>query len=204
MIIKKHIDFEKKANYLCFLSNLSFIDVLEKSLNNVLLEGIDFDVKTMTVSYNQDHEKNVDTSKYHNPTYDITIYPKVKVWSIFKRKHNNLYKTDGNPLIYALKGENGWKFRSKEDKKAILNQFDKIANKFIKNHRFNTTIVVPSGNGLNMYIANKISSKCKNVKIIKGVVCKMTTNEVDDIVLEKNSKFRKYYKNSFNEAYTKL
>ena len=56
-----------------------------------------------------------------------------------------------------------WKFRSKEDEEAIDAQFDAIAQKFVSLHPIGITIVVPSGNDLNMRIAEKVVSKCQNV-----------------------------------------
>ena len=50
-------------------------------------------------------KKNVDASYSTNPTIDDSIFPNVKIYSIFKRKNNS--HGDGNPLIYALKNENG-------------------------------------------------------------------------------------------------
>lgn len=51
--------------------------------------------------------------------------PEIEIWSIFKRNKDNK-DGDGNPLIYALKDENQWHFKSEEDKKAIKRQIIKI------------------------------------------------------------------------------
>ena len=166
-----------------------------------LNEGIDFDHETKTVSYNPSHEDNVDTSLENNPTVDDEIVPDVKVWSIFKRKKG--LRGDGNPLIYALKGE-GWSFRSEEDRLAIDNQFELIAAKFVKMHPIGVTVLIPSGSDLNRHIADKVLSKAKDGELIEGVICKMTTEEVDDIVLDFGSKFREYYKKDFKNAYYRL
>ena len=164
-------------------------------------EGIDIDPKTMTVSYNPNHEDNVDTSLDNNPTVDKEIIDGIEVWSIFKRKRG--YYGDGNPLVYALKGEN-WKFKSKKDKIAIDNQFDMIASKFVDEHPFDVTIIIPSTNKLNYHIAGTIMAKCISAELINGVICKITTTDVHDIVLDFKSKFRTYYKNEFNAAYYEL
>ena len=63
---------------------------------------------------------------------------------------------------------------------------------------------MPSGNELNNHIAKIVLSKSTNGELIEGAICKLTTQEVDDIVLDFNSKFRKYYKNDFNAAYYRL
>lgn len=173
---------------------------IRRELN--LEEGIDFDPKKKEVSYNPSHEDNVDTSVENNPTKDDSIVPNVAVWSIFKRKKGNV--GDGNPLIYAMKGE-GWKFRSFMDKYNVERQINLIAEKFVSMYRVGITILVPSGSHINKYIADVVMKKAKDAELIEGVICKMTTEEVHDIVLyDDNCKFRKYYKDNFNEKYYQL
>jgi len=147
-------------------------------------------------------KKNVDTSIEHNPTMDGDIVPNVQVWSIFKRKRG--LRGDGNPLVYALKGEGGWTFRDESDRNAIEKQFDAIATKFATMYPVGVTILMPSGSELNMHIADVVMSKSRNAELIKGVICKLTTEEVDDIVLDFNSKFRDFYKDEFNSKYYEL
>ena len=98
--------------------------IIRETIERVLNEGIDFDPMTRTVSFNPTHEDNVDTSVEHNPTIDNEIVPGIDVWSIFKRKRGNAL--DDNPLVYALKNEGGWHFRSQEDAEAIEKQFHLI------------------------------------------------------------------------------
>lgn len=170
--------------------------------NKVLNKEIDFDPNTKTVSYNPSHEDNVDTSIENNPSIDGNIVSNVEVWSIFKRKKG--LRGDGNPLIYALKGEGGWTFKTDDDRNAIEQQFETIASKFAKMYPIGVTILMPSGNELNNHIAEIVLSQSKNAELIEGVICKITTQEVDKIVLDFNSKFREYYKDNFNEAYYEL
>lgn len=177
-------------------------EIIKKEREKYLYEGIDYELKERVVSYNPSHEENVDTSAVDNPTFDDTIVNGVRVWSIFKRKRGN--KGDGNPLIYALKGENGWHFRSEEDRLAIERQFDLIANKFVKMYNVGITVIVPSSNGLNHYIASKIVSKSPKAKVIDGVVCKLTADEVYDIADKDGSKFREYYKDDLENALVNL
>lgn len=177
-------------------------EAVAQSIDSVINEGIDFDPHTKTVSYNPSHEENVDTSIEHNPTMDGDIVPNVQVWSIFKRKRG--LRGDGNPLVYALKGEGGWTFRDESDRNAIEKQFDAIATKFATMYPVGVTILMPSESELNMHIADVVMSKSRNAELIKGVVCKLTTEEVDDIVLDFNSKFREFYKDEFNSKYYEL
>lgn len=173
-----------------------------KKFDEYIEDGIDFDPNTKTVSYNPSHEDNVDTSVENNPTIDGNLVPNIKVWSIFKRKKG--LRDDGNPLIYAFKGEEGWSFNTDDDRIAIEKQFDIIASKFASMYPIGITILIPSGNDLNNRIAEIIMSKSKYADIIEGVICKITTEEVENIVLDFNSNFREYYKDNFNEAYYKL
>ena len=185
-----------------YINDSQISKIISESINKVLNEGIDFDPNTKTVSYNPSHEDNVDTSIENNPSMDGNIVSNVEVWSIFKRKKG--LRGDGNPLIYALKGEGGWTFKSDDDRNAIEQQFETIASKFAKMYPIGVTILMPSGNELNNHIAEIVLSQSKNAELIEGVICKITTQEVDKIVLDFNSKFREYYKNNFNEAYYEL
>ena len=177
-------------------------EAVAQAIDSVINEGIDFDPQAKTVSYNPSHEENVDTSIEHNPTKDGDIVPNIQVWSIFKRKRG--LRGDGNPLVYALKGEGGWTFRDESDRNAIEKQFDAIATKFATMYPVGVTILMPSGSELNMHIADVVMSKSRNAELIKGVICKLTTEEVDDIVLDFNSKFREFYKDEFNSKYYEL
>lgn len=177
-------------------------ETVTQVIDTIINEGIDFDPQTKTVSYNPSHEENVDTSIEHNPTKDMSIVQNVDVWSIFKRKKG--LRGDGNPLVYALKGEGGWTFRSESDRMAIEHQFDAIATKFATMYPIGVTILMPSGNELNTHIADIVKSKSQNAEVIEGLICKVTTEEVDEIVLNFNSKFREFYKDDFNSKYYEL
>lgn len=99
------------------------IDLVEY---NIINEGVEF-LPGKKVKYVSWHENNVETSEDTNPTLDDFDYGlDVEIWSIFRRKEStNPYhpyqgsynKSDGNPLIYALKHIDGWSFNSELDKK---------------------------------------------------------------------------------------
>ena len=169
--------------------------------NNIINEGIDFDYESKTVSYNPTHENNVDTSEENNPVKN-DIIKDVNIWSIFKRKKG--LRGDGNPLIYALKHEKDWKFKSYKDKKNIQKQIKLILQKFLTIYKTNITIIIPSFSSLNYYIANMLLYLNHDLEIIDDVLIKLTTEEIDEIVLANNSNFRKYYKNKFDTAYRQL
>jgi hypothetical protein len=69
-----------------------------------------------------------------------------------------------------------------EAKVAIEQQIEAIATKFSSVYSTGVTVLIPSGNQLNNRIAEIILSKCENGELIEGVICKLTTDEVDDIV----------------------
>ena len=196
-IMKKISEYTKDKNL-----NQIMDEIVEKEMDKTFNEGIDFDPETKTVAFNSSHENYVDISIDNNPTIDGEIVPGVQVWSIFKRKKGET-REEGNPLVYAFKGE-GWTFRSEEDREAIEKQFDLISSKFVSMYQKEITVLIPSGNELNKHIADIVLSKSENGEFIEGVVCKLTTEEVNDIVLDFNSKFREHYKDNFNSAYYRL
>lgn len=196
-IMKKLIEYTKDKNL-----NQIMDEIVEKEMDKTFNEGIDFDPETKTVAYNSSHENYIDISIDNNPTIDGEIVHSVQVWSIFKRKKGET-REDGNPLVCALKGE-GWTFRSEEDREAIEKQFDLIASKFVSMYQKGITVLIPIGNEFNKHIADVVLSKSENGELIEGVICKLTTEEVNDIVLDFNSKFREHYKDNFNSAYYRL
>lgn len=136
-----------------------------------LIEGIDINVKNKTVSFNPNHENNVGTSTILNPTYDSVNG--IPIISIFKRKDND-EKTDGNPLISALKRKRGWVFKNpKEDIINLLKQFIRISEKI--KPEYDTIITIPSSNLLNERFLYRLK------KIIK------TKNEVTDYFFKMNA-----------------
>lgn len=179
---------------------LSLIERVEGK--KLIKEGIDIDYDNLTVAYNPSHQDNVDTSLENNPTISNEYGDRIAVYSLLMRKGNDIM--DGNPLLYAFKGENGWQFKTDDDKNAILNQINSIAQKFADMFPLGFTILIPSGNHLNRMIGEIVKSKGKDVLIVDDVLTKITTEEVMDIVLEKGSPFHIYYQNTMNTALRQL
>lgn len=165
--------------------------IIHENIRRMLDEGIDFDEATSTVSYNPNHEDNVETSELTNPT-KVTKYGNgVEVWSIFKRKSG--CANDGNPLVYALKGEGGWHFKTNKDKNVIFGQIEKITKKFFSNHSSNVTVILPSDGSLNGLFANIIKCYNPGSVFIDDLLIKLDVEEVRRILLEPGSLFRKVY-----------
>ena len=196
-IMKKLSEYTTDKNF-----NQIMNENVEKEMDIPFNEGIDFDPDTKTVAYNSSHENYIDISIENNPSIGGEIVPGVQVWSIFKRKKGET-REDGNPLVCALNGE-GWTFRSEEDRLAIEKRINDIATKFAQIYPIGVTIIIPSGNELNYHIAEMVMSKSKNAELLEGAICKLTTEEVNDIVLAKKSFFRQIYKDIFNAAYKQL
>ena len=138
-------------------------------------EGIDIDYRNNTVNINLVHEKGVDTSIENNPLY--YKLDGIKIISIFKRKKilaND--KSDGNPLLYALKGIYNWKIDD-FNIKLLLKQFVRIVEKI--NPQYDTLIKVPSQNELNNIFFEHLNKyiKCKN-EIIDIPILKISTDDV--------------------------
>ena len=196
-IMKKLSEYTTDKNF-----NQIMNENVEKEMDIPFNEGIGFDPDTKTVAYNSSHENYIDISIENNPSIGGEIVPGVQVWSIFKRKKGET-REDGNPLVCALNGE-GWTFRSEEDRLAIEKRINDIATKFAQIYPIGVTIIIPSGNELNYHIAEMVMSKSKNAELLEGAICKLTTEEVNDIVLAKKSFFRQIYKDNFNAAYKQL
>lgn len=167
-----------------------------------MCEGIDIDHINHKVSYNAKHQDNVDTSLEANPTVDTGFIPGVPVWSIFTR--NQIDDSDGNPLIYALKGEHKWRFRSESDRKAILRQFNLIIEKFLAKHSYDITVIAPTSNPLNKFIVDAITLKKPDIQYIEGVLLKLSTDDIRNQINEMDSKFKRVYRKDFLSARTML
>jgi len=143
--------------------------------NSYMIEGIDIDDVTKTVSFNSKHEDNVDTSDVINPNTDMI--GNIPVISIFKRKKSETTKSDGNPLISALKGINGWKFKNNtSDIINLLKQFIKISNKI--KPIYDTIITVPSNNELNVNFLHRLNKIIKCKYAITDYMHKLTSDDV--------------------------
>lgn len=170
---------------------------VRKTLKRILAEGIDYDEEDLTVSYNPEHEDNVDTSD-ENPTSDSSIVGGIQVWSIFRRKSGTVI--DGNPLLYAMKGEGGWHFASNKDRNAVYARLEYIAGKFVETHKYPTTIVIPTTNLLNSIIVDTIKKMNNKTMVIDDVILKTLKSDIRGQILLPNSKFREIYGKDFKFA----
>lgn len=173
------------------LSERDLYSIVYNSIEKMIDEGINYNNDTHKVWYTPDKEDYLDTSTATNPTVTEKIIDGIRIWSIFKRKSGDKEK-DGNPALYALKGEHEWKI-SNEDKQLIISQAKLIIQKFVTDHHYKTTIVLPSTNKLNGYFASWIKEKDQNVNIISNIIMKMSIEEVELAIDMPNSPFHKAY-----------
>lgn len=127
----------------------SYVNRQNKSYicKNSLNEGVDIDSINKVVSFNNEHQDNVDTNNYVHPYIISNTIRNENVLSIFERKDNE-EGNDGNPLVYALKNIRGWRFANpQQDIMALLRRFVSVTNRLQMN--FDTLIVTPSNNELN-------------------------------------------------------
>lgn len=186
---------------------------------NVLNERIDIDTFQHIVTYNPSYNSFADTSLL-NPSINKNIlknnlaspdkvaftkgkFNNITVWSVFKR-FGNRTTCNGNPLIYALKGENNWKFPNQENKEKFFEKVELIIKKFLSMHKPNTIIVLPSTNPLNMKFSEMIVKNSPESELICDVLMKITVDRLLEYVYEPDSEFRKYYKDEFKSKYMEL
>jgi hypothetical protein len=143
-------------------------------------EGIDIDAKNLTVSFNPNHQENVDTNDPWNP---MPIYNTVNnhtVISIFLRKDNK--SNDGNPLIYALK-QHKWHFKNPDyDLHALLRRFVAVTKEL--NDNYDTLLVTPSSNELNRYIFSYVKRLLHFENDYQFAFVKNTANDVYERFIE--------------------
>jgi len=138
-----------------------------------IAEGIDIDIKSKKISINLNHEDGVDTSITNNPI--IEDLNGINIISIFKRKKLDNDRYDGNPLLYALKGLNGWEIND-YDVKILLKQFIRIVEKI--NPIYDTIIKIPSSNDLNNIFLDRINKIIKCDYKIDEFISKLESDVV--------------------------
>lgn len=193
-------------------------------ISNHINEG--FDVFGRAITLNPRHNLIVDTSLSGKPTkttiFSNALDTDIDVYSIFKRmeltpeqrKITGLSKRlggDSNPVIYSLKKEGGWHFKTASDENEFWRIFKYNLRCFLRDHKneFNTAVLVPSTNRLNNRILNSIKEIAEEVGITSFVtkgLFKLYLGEVESICAEETSYFYKYWteKGMFKEAYEEL
>ena len=158
-------------------------DAFIEDNKDVMYEGLIVNIQKHTVSLTDESNKGVDFRLENNPIY--YKLGNIDVISIFKRTPLKAYEreVDGNPFIYALKGENGWKFDiSQADATKYMKRFLSVCNK-IKS-KYDTVISVPSESWVNKrfmdVIASKVNAKYKRSDYFEKATLEVAYNSIDD------------------------
>ena len=148
-----------------------------------LKEGIDIiNFHKKRISLTDKHEEVVNTSLILNPTY--WKLGKYDVVSIFKREN---FKTitgrniDGNPVIYALKGNYGWSWANEDDIKLLMQKFATICKKI--NQTFDVLIKAPSDSMLlNKTMLDAVIPIIRHSVLIKDYFYKIHIEDAYDCI----------------------
>lgn len=172
--------------------------------DNYIVEGLNIDPISKTVSLTDSHNKGVDFSLVNNPVYDK--YKEYNIISIFKR--TKLYdidnrQRDGNPFIYALKNKNGWKFKiTDEEIHKYIRRFLEVCKKI--DSKYDTIIITPSSSDINEKFMKVISKQVNADKIINEYFVKISVEEIIDDDLIDLDQIQKDYPNDFNKVISEI
>lgn len=141
---------------------MTFEEFLAKT--DFLVEGIDVDASTKTVTINNTHNSGVIT----NPLkLTSTTINGIKIYSVFRRLKGD---GDGNPMIKALKNIDGWKLSS-EDSYDI----DNIITELSKTLDYDVVVLVASSNNYLEHFSDLVSN---NTPVIRDFFSKVKALDV--------------------------
>ena len=144
------------------------------------------------ILFNNSHQKLVNTNINSNPT--TSIIHNIKIYSIYKRVKTKGNKWDGNPLIYALKNQKGYRISRTEFKK-FLYSFYFILNRLLEEKSYDLILVLPSSSNVAKVVARKVSSSLTITLNVHDIFEKQSVNEViekiDISVVTNKSKLKK-------------
>lgn len=127
------------------------------------------------ITFTSETEQLVNTSLDANPNYhklnDLTVH------SVFKRLYSR-QGGDGNPLIYALKGQKGFSITLKECGKFNPN-ISVILDRLIQKKDYEVILTMPSSHKIVERFAQKIKRRTpENCILINDIFTKKTFSEV--------------------------
>lgn len=115
------------------------------------------------VLFNDKHQKLINTNIDYNPTTS-TVH-NIPIHSIYKRVKTRGRQGDGNPLIYALKNQKGYRI-SKVELKKFLYSFRYILNKLLQDKAYDLIVILPSNSTIARGVATRVSRVLgKNLKV---------------------------------------
>ena len=190
-------------------------------IDNNINEGFDI-LSGRKLRFNPRHNNVLNTDLDGEPTksviHSVILDKDIDVYSVFKRMQlknpdNPRAKRtgDSNPVIYSLKGERGWKFENDGSEEQFWRVFEHIMRRWLREHKneFNTAVMVPTSSKINRRIMDMIQKLSEEVGITsfitRGLV-KLDTTEIENMALDKESYFYKFWtgKGKYDEAFDKL
>jgi hypothetical protein len=127
------------------------------------------------ILFNNTHQKLVNTDINSNPT--TSIIHNIKIHSIYKRVKTKSNHWDGNPLIYALKNQKGYRLSRAEFKK-FLYSFHFILNKLLEDKNYDLILVLPSSSNVAKGVAKKVSNSLTKTLNVHDIFEKQSISEV--------------------------
>jgi len=127
------------------------------------------------ILFNDTHQKLVNTDINSNPT--TSIVHNIKIHSVYKRVKTKSNPWDGNPLIYALKNQKGYRLSRAEFKK-FLYSFHFILNKLLEDKNYDLILVLPSSSNVAKGVAKKVSISLTKTLNVYDIFEKQSISEV--------------------------
>lgn len=163
--------------------------------------------QSLEVFFDSERELRLNTSISSNP--QSRRYSGVLTYSIFLRLHSRSnyqdQRGDGNPLIYALKGMNGFTISEVEWHKFRENQFSILDKIIEKIECFSGLICIPSSKSVVLNTALDINSRCSSPKeIFTDCFYKLNAREVYDDLLIKRRHVKSKHKREYSTELAKL
>ncbi len=158
--------------------------------------GIDI-TEDNQILFNDTHQKLVNTDINSNPT--TTIIHNISIHSIYKRVKTRSNQWDGNPLIYALKNQKGYRLSRSEFKsirflpigdrelfprrfKKFLYSFYSILNKLLQDKNYDLILVLPSSSNVAKGVSKRVSSCLAKGLVVQDIFKKQSVGEVVDMI----------------------
>ena len=129
------------------------------------------------ILFNNTHQKLVNTDINSNPT--TTRVHNISIHSIYKRVKTRSNKWDGNPLIYALKNQKGYRL-SRGELKKFLYSFHYILNKLLQNKSYDLILVLPSSSNIAKGVSKRVLRCLAKDLLIRDIFEKQSIGEVVD------------------------
>ena len=127
------------------------------------------------ILFNDTHQKLVNTNINSNPT--TSIVHNIKIHSVYKRVKTKSNHGDGNPLIYALKNQKGYRLSRTEFKK-FLYSFHFILNRLLENKNYDLILVLPSSSNIAKAVATKVSNSLTKTLNVHDIFEKQSISEI--------------------------